>query len=80
MKTSATFDFATGFMSFMDIPQTDRAEVLVLGANVLVAADAEGRLQQAGGHADPLLREILTQLPVGSAYPLRSSPAFASAG
>ena len=34
------------------VDREDRLAVLVVGASVLVAADAEGVVQQAGGHAD----------------------------
>src|SRR5512135_141020 len=58
----------------------DRLAVLVVGAGVLVAADAEGVIQQAGGHADLPVWSPLTQLQVESACPPSSTPARASAG
>ena len=48
---------------------------LVVGADVLVAADAEGVIQQAGGHADLLVWDRVTQLLVESACPPFSTPA-----
>ena len=47
---------------------------LVVGAGVLVAANAEGVVQQAGGHADLPVWSLITQLQVESACPLFSSP------
>src|SRR5512135_1592641 len=58
----------------------DRLAVLVVGAGVLVAADAEGVVQQAGGHADLPVWSPLMQLQVESACPPVSTPARASAG
>src|SRR5262249_30904239 len=37
---------------------------LVVGADVVIATDAEGMVQQAGGHADLPVWSRLTQLPV----------------
>ena len=53
----------------------DHLAVLVFGADVVIAADAEGMIQQAGGHADLPVRSHLTQLQVESACPRFSSPA-----
>ena len=58
----------------------DHLAALIVGADVLVAADAEGVIQQAGGHADLPVWSPLTQLQVESACPRFSSPARASAG
>ncbi len=48
---------------------------LVFGANVLVAADAEGVIQQAGAHADLPFWSPLTQLQMEPAWPPLSTPA-----
>ena len=53
----------------------DRLAVLVVGAGVLVAADAEGVIQQAGGHADLPVWSPVTQLQLESACPPLSTPA-----
>ena len=58
----------------------DRRAVAVVGADVLVAANAEGVIQQAGGHADLPVWSPLTQLQVESACPRYSSPPRASSG
>ena len=47
---------------------------LIVGAGVLVAADAEGVIQQAGGHADLPVWDHVTQLQVESACPPFSTP------
>src|SRR5512135_2829465 len=47
----------------------DHLAVLVVGAGVLIAADAEGVIQQAGGHADLPVWSPGTQLQVESACP-----------
>jgi hypothetical protein len=58
----------------------DHLAVPVFGADVVIAADAEGMIQQAGGHADLPVWGHLTQLQVESACPRLSSPAHAPAG
>src|SRR5262249_28779520 len=52
----------------------------IVGADVVVTADAEGRIQKAGGHAALPVRSPLTQLQVESACPRFSSPAHATSG
>ena len=54
----------------------DHLAVLVVGAGVLVAADAEGVIQQAGGHADLPVWSPLMQLQVESACSPFQRPAL----
>jgi hypothetical protein len=58
----------------------DHLAVLVVGAGILVAANAEDVIQQAGGHADLPMGSPLTQLQVESACPPFLTPARASVG
>src|SRR5262249_53826077 len=58
----------------------DHLAIGIFGADVVVAADAEGMVQEAGGHADLPVRSLLTQLPLESACPRPSSPARATSG
>jgi len=51
-----------------------------VGANVVVATDAEGTVQEAGGQADLPIWRDLTQLQVESACPRYLSPARATSG
>jgi hypothetical protein len=52
----------------------DGLAALIVGAPVVVAADAECVIQQAGGHADLPLWSPFTQLQVESACPPFSTP------
>ena len=54
----------------------DRLAAVVVGADVLVAADAEGVIQLAGGHADLPIWTPSTELQMESAFPRFSSPAL----
>ena len=69
---------AAGLRLLMD--GEDHLAALRVGAGVSVAADAEGVIQQAGGHADLPIWSPLTQLQLESACPTPFNPALASPG
>ena len=58
----------------------DHLAASMIGPDVVLAADAEGVLQQAGGHADLPVSSLLTQLQVESACPRFPSPGHAPSG
>ena len=58
----------------------DHFATLIVGADVVVTADAEGVVQQTGGHADLPVWSDLTQLQVEPACPHLSRPAHATSG
>src|SRR3974390_594845 len=58
----------------------DHLATLILSADVLIAPDTKGVIQQAGGHADLLIWSLLTQLQIESACPPSFNLPRASAG